>query len=191
MKTMILALALLLAIPAHADPRQYRSTYTASSAAFSPPATPTDLATITGSATKTIYVTKVKLSCTQTTAGINAFFLVKRSGADLTGTSDDLTEVPHDSRSPAASATVLDYTANPGTLGTTVGSVHAAHVLCPAPASVSSSSGRIFDFGEPTSISFAQPIVLRGITQVLAINFAGAALPTGLSVIAGFEWYEE
>lgn len=182
MKTMILFLSFLIAFPAHAGlfNKEHRATYSAMSAAFTPPATPTDMATITGSATKTVYVTKVKISCTQTTAGINAFFVVKRSGADLTGTSDDLTEVPHDSRNAAAGATVLDYTANPGTLGTTVGSVHAAHILCPAPASVAADSGRTFSFGESNTISFSQPIVLRGATQVLAVNFAGAALPTGL-----------
>lgn len=166
-----------------------KPTFSASSAAFTPPATPTDLATIAGAAGHTVFVTKVKITTTQTTAGINVFNLVKRSTANTAGTATALTAVPHDSNNSAAIATVQNYTANP-TTGTPVGTIEASHILSPAPASLASGNQRqyTFSYGEDDNI---QPIALRGTGQMLAVNFGGAALPTGLSVIVGFEWYEE
>lgn len=166
-----------------------KATYSVTSAPFTPPATPTDMATITGVAGKIVYVTKVKLSSTQTTAGINVFHLVKRSAVNTTGTPDVLTPVPHDSASPAAGALVKDYTANPGGLGAVVGTLESRHVLTPAPASVAPGTAQQYLFSASDDDN-NQPIALRA-NEVLAINFGGAALPTGLSVIAGFEFYEE
>jgi len=160
--------------------------YAACVNSLTPPATPTDMATITGSATRTIKVTRVVFSSTQTTAGINTFFLVKRSTANSGGTSASVTAVPLDSTNPAATATVLSYTANPAALGTAVGNVRASKLITPAPASLQNPEW-IWEF----DLLNTQPVTLRGTTQVLALNFNGAALPAGLNVNVAFHWTEE
>lgn len=163
-----------------------KTTYSAAINSLTPPATPTDMVTITGSATKTVKILRIELSTTQTTAGINTFFLVKRSTANSAGTSSAGTAVPHDSTNAAATATVLAYTANP-TLGSAIGNVRATKVLTPAPASLATAV-QVWEFD---GVSGGQPVVLNGTSQVLALNFNGAALPTGLNVNCTITWTEE
>jgi len=163
-----------------------RSTYTASAANITPPATPTDMVTLTGSATRTIRVLSVELSTTQTTAGLNTFFLVKRSAANTGGTSAALTIVPLDSNNIVATATPLSYSANPTGLGSAVGNVRATKLLSQIPTGLNNSV-YVWNFDSPGS----QPVYLRGTAQVLALNFNSVALPAGLSVNCTFTWTEE
>ena len=168
------------------NPQQV-ATYSACSAIFTPPATPTDVFTITGSGSKTVKVYRMWLSSLQTTAGQNAWYIVKRNLANTAGTSDNLVELPHDSNSAAATATVLDYTVNP-TINDTTGKAWAGYIASPAPATAA-----IGDYVQQVDFIalFGQPLVLRGVAQVLAWNFDGAALPAGLAVIGGVTWTEE
>jgi hypothetical protein len=163
-----------------------KATYSAASTAFTPGTAPTDIFTITGSATKTVRILRIEFSATQTTAGINNWFIAKRSTANSAGTSAAVTAVPHDSGSSAATATVLQYTANP-TPGTLVGNIRSAKILAPAPSSLANPTF-VWDF---ESGNTGVPPVLRGATQVLAVNFNGAALPAGLSVQVNVTWTEE
>lgn len=163
-----------------------RATYSSSVNSLTPPATPTDMVTITGSASKTIRVLKMILTCVQNTAGTNTFFIVKRSTANTAGTPVAQTEMPYDSNFPTASAVVVAYTGNP-TLGTTVGTIEARKVFTPA-NNTAVMRENIFDF----SAGGTKPgIVLRGTGQVLALNFNGAALPAGLNINCTIEWTEE
>lgn len=163
-----------------------RATYDASSTSFTPAATPTDVFTITGSGTKTVRVTRIRVSGIQTTTGNNAFFLIKRSTANTVGTSASCTAIQRDTNNAAATATVLQYTANP-TLGNTTGTVRASRLLNPAAAAVVNSDTIIWDFDDLQS----GPVILRGTAQVLAVNFAGAALPAGLALLCSVTWTEE
>lgn len=164
-----------------------KQTYISSSAAFSPPATPTDVFTITGGIGKVTRILRVGISTIQTTAGINTWFLVKRSTANSGGTSSAITAVPCDSANGSAVSSVLSYTANPST-GTSVGNVWSGRISSPDVAAVGTQSPfTIIDFID----LFGQPLVLRGTSQVIAWNFAGAALPAGLSVIGFVQWTEE
>jgi hypothetical protein len=162
-------------------------TYAAVSTAFTPGATPVDVFSITGSATSNIYVIKMGLSATQTTAGINAWYLAKRSTANAGGTSAAAAAIPYNSNNPAASGAALQYTANP-TAGSLVGYVWGGQLNAPAPATagVGDVQGVEVDFVD----QFGQPLSLLSASEVLAWNFKGAALPTGLSVIAYAVWYE-
>ena len=164
-----------------------RSVYMAASLAFTPGATPTDVATIFGSATKTVRVLRAWLSTTQNTAGTNTWLVIKRSTANSGGSSTNLDEVAVDSIQTAATATTLNYTSNPS-LGATVGKLYSARVFSPAPATAGGDRMHIIDF---TNSGISRGIVLRGTAQGLAINFNGAALPAGLSVCVTFEWIEE
>jgi hypothetical protein len=164
--------------------RQY---YGVSTQAFTPPATPTDVATIIGSATKTIRVTRLELSTTQTTAGVNTWFIIVRSAADTGGTSATPTIVPLDSNNAAVTSVVRSYTANPTGLGAAVGTLRATRILSDA-TGTTAQTVYTFDF---TNSGLSSGIVLRGVAQTLALNFGGAALPVGLSVSVNFEWSEE
>lgn len=143
----------------------------------------TDIALIGGSATKTIYITKLIISGVQTTAGLPDISVVKRSTADTGGTSTVQTNVPHDSNDPAASASVLAYTVNPAALGTSVGSIRRGFLPVAGATSVVNPVVT-FEFGDK-----GKAIILRGIAQQLAVNLNGATL-TGGSFDINFEWYE-
>lgn len=99
-----------------------KATYKAYSAGFTPGATPQDVFSITGSATKIVKITRMFLSSVQTTAGINGWQIVKRSTANTGGTSAAVTALRADANDAAQTATVLQYTANP-TAGTLIGNV--------------------------------------------------------------------
>ena len=164
----------------------FKPTYTAASAAFTPGATPDDVFTITGSATKIIYVVRMGISCTQTTAGLNSWFIRKRSTANSGGTSAAVAAVSHDGSNAAASATVLQYTADP-TLGTPIGDVWSGWINSPVVTTASiGEQGVVVPFWVPQG----EPIILRGTGSVLSWCFNNAALPAGLSLHCYVTWYE-
>ncbi len=145
-----------------------------------------DTFVITGSATKTVRVTRVSISATSGAAVDVDVSVVKRSTADTGGTSTAVTVAPHDSANAAATATVALYTVVP-TPGTTVGSaVRVGKLFAPlATTSAVAATPLIWDFGNGPK----QGIVLRGIAQQLAINL-GSALTTG-SIDIDMEFTEE
>jgi hypothetical protein len=164
-----------------------KAAYTVSGLPITPPATPTDIVTLYGSATKTVRILRIVLNSTQNTIGINDWFIVKRSTANTGGTSAAVTAVPLDSNFAAPTATNLRYTANPTALGTVVGNVAIVNIVSPPTAPGTSGTSYIpyvFDFTN-------NPLVIRGVAQGIAINFNGAALPAGLSVNYQITWTEE
>lgn len=170
--------------PLPSAPASTFGAFMAATAPFTPGATPQDVFTITGSATRLVTVTRFAMVTVQTTAGQNAWAIVKRSTANTGGTSAAVTRVPTDDSYPAATATVLQYTANP-TPGTLIGNLWAGRVPSPAPASALSDA-EVCPIGNGKGGS----VTLSGTTDVLAWNFGGAALPTGLSVQCVVWWNE-
>lgn len=159
--------------------------YLVASDAFTPGSAPTDVWTISGSATTTVVLKQLWLSTRQTTAGVNGWQVVARSAANSGGTSATISPVKMNVSYPAATAVVRQYTANPSALGNLVGSLWSGWVASPAPASA---------VGGPLVIPLwpegAFPgLPLNGTGQSFALNFGGVALPAGLSVrvIALFE----
>lgn len=173
---------------------QSKQTFMASGT-FTPAATPSDIIKIIGSATKTIRVVSLKLVTTNTAAGSQQFFLIKRSADDTGGTFVAATLVPVDSNNSAATAVVGHYTANPAALGTAVGTLRTERVASPVAvpatfAGVKEDAG--FDFlSLGSNMLLDQPITLRGTTQVLAVNFNGAALVAGQTHAYSIVWIEE
>ena len=153
---------------------------------LTPGATPTDIITIIGSASKDVIVTAIELFTTQTLSGTNTFFIVKRSAADTGGTSTTPTTVPYDSALGNATAVVRQYTANPTSLGASVGNVLAAKITTPAAGSLANDA-YVFDFTRGGMLS---GYVLNGVAETLALNFNGAALPGGLNITANIIWME-
>lgn len=167
---------------------QSKTTYFAASGPFTPPATPTDVWVMQGSASKTIRILSLLISSTQTTGGVNTWYLIKRSTANTGGTSVAANQVPSDSTNPAGTVTVQHYTANP-TVGSAVGTCSVQRSFSPAAAGLASDRMDLLVSGG-TSF-FDQPLTLRGTSQGLALNFNGAALPAGLSVAITCVWIEE
>lgn len=163
-------------------------TYSYTNASFTIPATPTDIITINGSADKTIAVLRAFISTLQTTAGVNSWYLAKRSTARTGGVSVAGTAVPHDSSDAAAAATVAHWTTLFTGGGTLVGNVWSGRINSPAAATagIGGFVGHQIDFVR----MFGKPLMLRGAGESLAINFGGAALPAGMTCLGGFTWFE-
>ena len=142
----------------------------------------TDLFTISGSATKTIRITRISFSANQTTASQRDILVVKRSTANSVGTFTSLTNVTHDAFNLTSTAVVKAYTANP-TLGTTLGNLRARKVFI-------STSTTVSDVFILENGKLGQSFVLRGINESLAINLNGVA-SSGLSANISIEWTEE
>src|SRR5574338_836871 len=159
-----------------------KNTYSAS-AIFAAAASPTDVFTITGSASTTVRITRISFTGTQTTGAMRDVLIIKRSAANTGGTSATPNRDPHDSTFPAATATVRNYTANPSGLGAAVGTIRSQNVLLSASTAVTGEF--IMDWGPRNS----QAPVLRGTSEVLAINLNGVT-STGNSLSISIEWTE-
>lgn len=142
--------------------------------------------TLTGSATKTIRVTRIEISgtCATTAKDIN-FFIAKYSTAATGGTAGTApTIAPHDSSSSAATAAIAVYTADP-TAGTSVGNIRTGNLFMAVTAGTTSTGLYVADFGTRP----AQSLVLRGATQQIGISLNGEN--TATSVIDIFVEFTE
>lgn len=174
-----------------------RQTWSAAKVGLVPAASATDIFTITGAANKVIRITHLEITATTTAATAAALdvLLLKRSTANTGGTSTGSpTAVPHDSanNSLTAAATVLAYTANPGALGSLVGTAlrnsKFFQTLTPFTATDFPQKDQIiWDFGNRPG----QAIVLRAATDVLAVNLNAASASAGASFDISIEWTED
>jgi hypothetical protein len=151
------------------------------SATVTSAASATDIAVMPGNATNTALLTRVKVSCTQTTAGIITLNLIKRTTADSGGTSSGMTAVADDSNTSAAVSAPLTYTANP-TINNTTGNVDTVRFGCMATGTTSANDIYILNRTQ-------KPLVLRGTAQQIAVNLGGTTV-TGGSFTITFEWIE-
>lgn len=145
----------------------------------------TDVFTLTGSATKTIKIRQISIQGTNT-GNTNALVtVIKRSTANSGGTSTSPSVVPHDSASAAGTGVARAYTANP-TLGTLVGAITARVCFFPALASSNPESGELVEFS-----GLAEPITLRGTSEVVAVNLGAASLLSVTTLYISITWTEE
>lgn len=173
---------------------QSKNTYYASGT-FTPPGTPTDMVTIFGSASKTVRVLALLITTTNTAAGSQQFFLIRRNAVNTGGTFVAGAPVQADSADAAATATVGHYTANPTALGIAAGNVNIVRVASPAavPASfagvVAKAAVDMLQGSENGLLH--KPIILSGTSQGLCLNFNGAALVAGQTHAYQIIWTEE
>lgn len=166
-----------------------KSAYMGVVAEFTPPATPSDILLLGGSATKTIRVVSFELELAQTTAAIQEIFLIKRTTADTVGTFvSDLPAKGLDSNDAAPTAVFGHYTANP-TLGVAGPTIRREKRLVP----VATADRLLIETLRYTTASqrLDRPVTLRGTAEQLVFNWNGAALPAGLVVAAHVVWTEE
>lgn len=140
----------------------------------------TDVAVMPGNATNTAILTRIIVTCTQTTAGVLNIEVLKRSTADTSGTSAGMTAIPDDANYSAAVSAPLSYTGTGPTVGTPIGDIDNAQIGCLAAATAGANDVYVF---RP-----AKPIVLRGTAQQVALNLGGAV--TGGNVTVTWEWME-
>lgn len=166
------------------------TTYGATGVGIVPASTATDLACITGSATKTIRLQYVRVSGSSGTLINVPITLVKRASADTGGTAALTTALPVpyslDSANAAASATTIAYTANPTIVDSSPGILDNDIVVFSTTGTASSNGAIVFDY---TGRNYMQAPILRGIAQQLCVNLNATTVSTGLVNIT-FRWTE-
>ncbi len=165
--------------PAFAPP-----TYSASITGLITALTATDIASIGGSDSKTITITKIVITGNAGTAITSDVSIIKRSSANSGGTSSTATAVPYDSQDPAATAVVKSYTANP-TIGTATGTIAGAKLVVPSVAGTFAAP-LTFEWGKNL---LSKPKILHGIAESLCVNLnGGTILSSSLNIF--IEWSE-
>ena len=148
----------------------------------------TDIFVLTGSATKTIRITRITFTMSATTAVTVPFVITKHSTANTGGTSTAPVATPHDSNNAAATATGAQYTANPTAVGSLVGVGIRSFKYLAEVQTTPTGALEVLDltFGA----NHEQPIVLRGTTQQMAINLGGTTISGGSANIS-ITWTED
>lgn len=160
------------------ESRQHRATYR-SSIFFTLAASPTDIFSIAGVASKTIMVTKIIVSGVQTTGGTVDVSCLKRSSVNTSGTV--ISGVPLDAGDAAAGSRPEYYTANP-TPGSLVGTLEVQPVFFSA--TTAQPEKHVFDFG-----ARGKPVTLTSASQLVVVNLGGVTVTGGKAYIT-VEWTE-
>ncbi len=170
-----------------------KKTYSAS-ATFTPAATPNDLMTIFGSASRTVRVISLKFGATNTAAGSQQYFLHKKSALPTGGVHVLAAMVPLDSNNGGATATMVGHYTTDPTAGTSLGTINTVRVASPAPVPASFAGivqSATYEMLPVDPWGMAQPVTLRGIAEGLAVNFNDVALVAGQTHLYTVVWTEE
>ena len=141
---------------------------------LAPAATPTDLITISGSATKITRIRSIVITGTATAASNIQVSLVHRTSANTGGTFTAQALTNRDRTDDAPTSTLNLYTANPTGLGTPAGVVDGGRLNL-APAANGGIDRLLLQYGW---LNDKAP-TLRLATDILAINLGGIAWPAG------------
>jgi len=191
--TLLFTLYVVLLQPLAANASYFPSTqitdnketaYCASTPVFTTAASATDIFNFKGSSTKTVYIRKIiwKQASIVTGGSFNVY-LLKRSTANSGGTSSAITAIPLDSNFSSATASGVYYTANP-TTGASLGGI--AHVFLYVNSAAPSYAYTLFD-----STKGGAPIVLRGTSESVSVNYNGVTDPMGTGAVVDIEWSEK
>lgn len=165
-----------------------KATYTAVVADYDPIATATDMVVLTASPTKTIRITKIRLTGDANGNATSTIYLFKRTALNTGGTTSTVTVAKNDSTDPASTATVTKYSVNASALGTGV-LIHAQHIGLPATANPTIAPGEVnWIWGDRPSRTI---VLAKGSTESVAVSWGGNAVPTGTTLTMQIEWTEE
>lgn len=168
-------------------------TYFATSIGLAPGTAPTDIACLTGSATRTIRVKQVRVSGVAGTLINVSVVLTKHASANTGGTAATTTALPvplpMDSTFAAASATTTAYTANPTINDAAPGIISANTITLPTTSTTAGTGSALFywDDGGPA----LSPPVLRGVAQQVCVNLNGVTAPSSGLMTVSFLWTEQ
>lgn len=130
--------------------------------------------TLFGSATKLVKVTRIRFDTTLANSQVaNSYQLVKVSSAFTGGTSGANVITPMDSANPGATATSVTYTATPTGGGTNVGNIEYAVIVPTNLTGPAVSMQSIYAATYGGDGNGAQPIVLRGTSEGISLQFGG------------------
>lgn len=168
------------------DNSTMKPTYSSTCYILTIASTPTDICTLNGSASKTVKVRRVLFSALATTAVSEPVAIMKRSLHNQAGTATDPAVIPYDSNNATGTAYSTAYTANPSTLGTPVGTL-----VDPIFTYGNFTTGGVQTLASQVLFgTLGQPIVLRGVEEMLAVYLNGITV-TSASAVVTFEWTEE
>lgn len=163
--------------------------YQAAGFGIVPAASATDLACITGSATRVTRLQSFKISGTAGTLVTLPIQLTKHSVANTGGTPAATTALPVpialDSNNAAATATTTAYTANP-TVDASAVIIDTQTVSFNTTAALVNGPTGFFDFSQRL---FSQKPTLRGVAQQLCLNLGGISISSGLLAVS-IAWTE-
>ena len=168
-----------------------QNTYGAISIGLVPAASATDIFCISGSATKAVTIRRVVLSGTAGTAVTTPVVFLRRVSLDTGGTAATSTALPvagsFNSNSPAATAVLTAYTANP-----TIVDSSPTYLFAPAvsfPVTTTATEADEYNFG--TSVdAYDMGLNLVGAAQQLCLNLNGVSITSGVLAIS-IEWVEQ
>lgn len=172
-----------------------KSTYSAVSIGLVPAASATDIFCISGSATKTIKISGIRITGVAGTLTTVPLVVLRRASLDTGGTAALTTAAPNltngasDSNNPTATATLIAYTANPTIVDTSPMYFRAQNLTTPTVAAGTNTPPVDFTFGS-TLPNFTQPLVVRGVAQQVCLNLQASSISSGVLNI-GMQWTEE
>lgn len=163
------------------------ATYAATGIAIVPASAATDIACITGSATRVVRIQQIKVNGTGTAITIPVI-ITKHVSANTGGTAGTGGALPvpyaFDSSNPAATATTTSYTVNPTITDATPG-VMDIQWLGLAATTTSTAGNTIFTYWDR---QYMEALTLRGVAQQLCVNLNGTSPTASLAV--SFKWTE-
>lgn len=165
-------------------------TYAATGVGIAPAASATDIACLTGSATKVIRLQRIRVSGTAGTLITVPVLITKHASANTGGTAATGTALPVpyplDSTDATVSATATAYTANPTIADSTPGIIAAATLSLNTTTALVGQGELTFDW---MTRLYAEAPTLRGIAQQICVNLNATSPSSGL-VNVSFVWTE-
>lgn len=166
------------------------ATYGATGIGIVPASAATDVACITGSATKVVRIQYIRVSGSSGTLVNVPVTITKHAAANTGGTPATSTALPVpytlDTQNVAVTATTTAYTANPTITDAAAGILDHDIAAFVTTGTASTNGAIIFDY---TPRNFNQAPVLRGIAQQVCVNFNAITVSTGL-INVSFRWTE-
>lgn len=169
------------------------ATYRAVALALPPAASATDIACIAGSATKVVRVQKIVISGTAATLVTAPFTLLRRASVDTAGTAATTTAnwantiSKLDTQNPAATATLISYSANPTINDTSPTYIATDALTIPVTSAGTSTVPLRWTFNDGF---LPQMLTLRGTSDQICINLNAVSIATGL-LYPHIEWTEQ
>ena len=151
-----------------------RGTYAAFIYGYTPPANPTDVLMIQGSASRIIRVRAIVVTGTATAASNIGIYTVRRSTPNTGGTVTNPALIARDNNDAVATALISLYSVLPTGLGTLLGNADGGRLNI-APAA----NGGIDRLALQYSWLNDKAPILRGVNDCLCINLGGSAWPAG------------
>lgn len=169
----------------YVDGEQRLATYSITKT-ISPAASPTDIFTLAGSATKIIKLRRVRITGSATTAGLALVDLATRVTANTGGTSTTGSGISLATGLATSSAQWTLYSVNPSALGSASG------VLETLAIPLTTTAAPLYNNVLTTyGADGVGPIILNGTANLFVLFLNSLAQPMGTSYTMSFTWTEE